>query len=130
MSNQIGLGQDRWSWDRDKFAKRRAAGERDSYEMVVFKTLSRSSLGVSAWIKRPGVELTTHYDGLQVYQLRKTTRGVDQLQTLLVTPDGEILDFSCEPKDEEIPRPSPMTREQIKDKLREKGLWPRRRLRR
>lgn len=121
---------DRWVWDREKFAKiREGAGKyeryRDAYEMTVFGSLS--SLGVNTWIERPGVELSTHYNGLRVYHLRKIIRGVDQLQTLLVTPEGEVLDFRCEPKDEEIPSAPKLTREQIEDKLREKGLWPRRR---
>ncbi len=124
---------DVWAWDREQFAKIRAGdgkhgGHRDAYEMTVFSMLRRQ--GVNIWIKQPDVELSTHYTGLRVYHLRKITRGVDQLQTLLVTPEGEVLDFRCEPKDEEIPRASKLTREQIEDKLREKGLWPRRRRRR
>ncbi len=133
MSKQIGLEQDRWVWEREKYTGIRAGNGkygryRDAYEMSVFDSLSR--LGIDTWIIRSGVELSTHYDGLQVYQLRKTTYGVDQLQTLLVTPEGEVLDFRCEPKYEEIPRPPKLTKERAEAILREKGMWPRRRRRR
>ena len=122
---------DKWVWDREKFAKRRADGMRDSYEIMVFDTFSRlSQLGTIPWIPREDVEVSTHYDGLQVLHRRTKNRGVDQIQTLLVTPEGEVLDFSCDPKDEEIPQFPRLTRERIEAILREKGKWPRRKRRR
>ncbi len=133
MSEQMGSEQDKWAWERERFAKIRARADkygryRDAYEMTVFDSLSR--LGIGTWVIRPGVELSTHYDGLQVYHLRKTERRVDQLQTLLVTPEGEVLDFRCEPKEDDIPRPPKLTRERAKTALQERGMWPRRRRRR
>lgn len=117
---------DKWAWEREKFAEMRIDGKRDTYEMLTFNMLGCVGMEV---LTNGEAKLTTHYDGLQVYHLRKTVRGIDQVQTLLVSPEGELLDFCCEPKDEEIPRLPPLTREQIEAKLREKGMWPKKRRR-
>jgi hypothetical protein len=111
---------DKWAWDREHFALKRERGERDAYELMMFNTFRRQPLTESMFKELGETEVLP--SGLTVVTRRARLGDVCQYQYLVLSDLGEVLDFRCEPKNDELPplprwEPTPENIAKLKSRL-------------
>lgn len=115
---------DMWSWDREHFTEIVKKGNHHTHDPTYFEMLHNLSATREMWISREGVSKRVLPSGLTVYTRRGVINGVTQIQTLVTSDEGEVLDFTCDPTSNELPRAPRLTQAQIVAKLKEKGNYP------